>query len=251
MNKLMQFFAVPLMFAAAATNAQFGGSFGVDTFEESIPPISQNFNLGATLNLTDQAGEIVISEWSNNTILITATKKVEISRSIPPTEPPQFYLDQLDVEVSGDADEVNVVSVFPASTPLGVTVSIDYDITIPEQAVLDINNTTGLVEISGIAGSKTVEVNIGNISVTNPAPAATDVIDLKASTSSSVALTMPATSAFDVSGAITIGGIVVNGFPLTVEPLGFLGAQVNGSVNGGGATVNLEATTGQIELNAE
>ena len=234
-------------FVSANANAQSCESM---TFTENIEPISLGFNIGAHLKLTDHAGIVRISSWpsNENTILIRAKKKVTISTCSPDVESPEIFLSQLDVEVSGDANEVTVNSIFPESTLSGVSsLSLDYNIKIPNKASLDILNKLGAINISGIAGSMDLDLVAGKIKVLHPArPEPADTIDLR-NNSGLITLKLPTRSAFDINALVTLGFINVENLPVTVNS-SLVGARINDSVNGGGTDVMIHLGAGVIKL---
>jgi hypothetical protein len=220
------------------------------TFTENIEPIRLDFNIGAHLKITDRAGIVRISSWpsNENTILIRAKKKVTISTCSPYVESPEIFLSQLDVEVSGDANEVTVNSIFPESTPSGVSpLSLNYNIKIPNKASLDILNKLGAINISGIGGSMDLDLLAGKIKVLHPArPEPADTIDLR-NNSGLITLKLPTRSAFDINALITVGFINVENLPVTVNS-SLVGARINDSVNGGGTDVMIYLGAGVIKL---
>lgn len=219
------------------------------TFTENIEPISLDFNIGAHLRLADRAGIVRISSWprNENTILIRAKKKVTISTCSPHVGSPERFLDQLDVELFGDADERTVKSIFPKSTPSVVSLSLDYDIKIPSKASLDILNKAGAIKISGIAGSMELDLGAGTINVLHPArPKPADTIDLR-NKAGSIALKLPTRSAFDIDALVRAGLIKVENLPVTVNR-NLVGTRINDSVNGGGTHIIIRLQAGAIRL---
>ncbi len=223
-------------------------SCGGQMFTDNIEPIRRDFYGGSRLELTDHAGSIRISSWTENenTILINAEKKVSFSCP-PPSKPPKFFLDQLDVEVFGDANKLTVNSIFPQPTPSGVSLSLDYEVTIPKRASLRIINAAGDVVIRSIVGSMDVDLSAGKIDVSHPVyPESADVIDLRV-VAGTVILALPTESAFDLDASVTVGMINVGEHLLTVNST-LLGANVKESVNGGGTSVIIRVETGAIKL---
>jgi hypothetical protein len=234
------------LFVSANANAQSCGSM---TFTQNIEPISLGFNIGAHLKLTDRAGRVRISSWpsNENIILIRAKKKVTISTCFPHVESPEIFLSQLDVEVFGNANELTVNSIFPESTPSGVSLSLNYNIKIPNKASLDILNKAGAINISGIAGSMDLGLGAGKIKVLHPAhPEPPDTIDLR-NKAGSIALELPTQSTFDIDALVTVGLINVENLPVTVNS-SLVGAHINDPVNGGGTDVIIRVGVGMIKL---
>lgn len=234
-----------------STGATIGSHCGSEMFTDNIEPIRLDFYEGARFKLTDVAGTIRISSWAENenenTILIEAKKKVSFSTCPSPSESPEFFLDQLDVEVFGDANELTVSSIFPEFTPSGVSLSLDYDIKIPNRASLDIVNIAGEIIIRGVAGSMDLDLEAGIIDVLHPAyPEPADVIDLRV-TSGSVILALPTESTFDIDASVDVGIINVEEPLVTVNPT-LVGANVDDSVNGGGTDVIIRVVSGAIKL---
>jgi hypothetical protein len=117
-----------------------------------------------------------------------------------------------------------------------VSLSLDYNIKIPEKASLGIFNKLGAIIISGVAGPMDLDLEAGEINVFHPAyPASTDTIDLR-TIAGAIILTWPTQSALDIDASVSVGPIFVENFPVTVNS-SLIGANIYESVNGGGTDV--------------
>lgn len=235
-------------------------------YTENIEPIRLDFNEGAHLELTNQAGEIRISSWAENNNIILIQAKKEVSFSYPQSsKSPEFFLNQLGVDVRGDANELVVNSIFPQPIPSGVSLSINYDVKIPKSASLRIFNMAGDIFIHGTAGSKDInleagdffihgvkgsmDVNVeaGDIKVLHSGylePA--DIINLMAE-AGEVILALPANSAFDIDALVEVGEIMVKGHQVIVNST-LIGENIQDSVNGGGTDFIIRLEAGDFIL---
>ena len=147
--------------------------------------------------------------------------------------------------------EVTIAVETPADWPNFVTPSVDFDIRVPYDTDVDVDNDAGTVSIDSVQGDITVEVDAGDVDIDHPAePVAAQRIACTVD-AGSVEVLLPSTGAFVLDASVDVGTIAVDeAFGITVEPEDLVGATASGTVAGGGATVILVVNVGSIDIGA-
>jgi DUF4097 and DUF4098 domain-containing protein YvlB len=216
-------------------------------------PETRHFEVAAhpTLILNNDAGSIHVRAGpSENDVSIQATKHSGLWGS-PNT-----------IEVSYTQNtEANTITV-NVDRQSHVFAWVNFDVTIPSAATLQLKTTTGSIEVSGVSGEMVLSCNSGSIEasdaivsghtqlVTNSGSVTfTGAIERSGSyrfetTSGSVKVTLPSESVFHVEASTVTGSFHTNFPGVTVQhhhAVGDVGSAPQ-------ATISLRAVTGSIKL---
>lgn len=144
---------------------------------------------------------------------------------------------------------------------------VDFDITVPSTAALQLKTNTGSIDVNGVSGELVLTSNTGSVSASNGA--ASGHTQLKTNTGSvtfngsigttgtyqfetntgSINVTLPAESAFHVTAATDTGTITTNFVGVTVQHRQVVGADAQGDVGTSPqAEVSMRTNTGSINL---
>ena len=169
--------------APAAFSAAAKGTYE-ETIERQLP-----FNPGASLSLEGRNGHVVISVWDQDEIKIIGKKRMKIERvsswfarliglkvpDIESDEDAREYLEQFTMDISGDADGLEVKTLRPASAG-HLQFTMSYEIVLPRESDVSVEMTNGRIEITGVSGSvgaKTVNGRVIFNEITGPVEART------------------------------------------------------------------------------
>jgi hypothetical protein len=223
---------------------------------------TRNFTVSAnpTLVLNNDTGSIHVRVANSvNQVTIQATKHSNFGSNLN------------DVNVSytqnTEGNTINVNVIRQNGFNLFTSTSVDFDITVPNTAELQLKTNTGSIDVTGVSGQMVLTSNTGSITaiggtvsgntglITN-----TGSITFNGSinqtgnyrfetNTGSVNVTMPGGSAFHVNASTDTGSINTNFPGVTVQHQG-MGANVSGDVGSSPqATVSLRTNTGSINLN--
>jgi hypothetical protein len=145
--------------------------------------------------------------------------------------------------------------------------SVDFDVTAPSAAILQLKTNTGSIDVSGMSGQMVLTSNTGSIMANNGTASGNTQLITNTGTvtfngsiarsgtyqfqtnTGSVNVTLPGDSSFHVDASTDTGTINTNFSGVHVQPHQFTGADAQG--DGGstpGATVTLRTNTGSITL---
>lgn len=130
-----------------------------------------------TLNLTNQIGQVTIQSHDAPSVLVKATKKISVAKEKEANE----ILDNIDVKVEQSGDKITVttnIGEVPESRKslwrklLGGTdenplLAVDYDIVVPRQCELTIENLAGSITIDSTSGTVSVQTSSASTSMTD------------------------------------------------------------------------------------
>jgi DUF4097 and DUF4098 domain-containing protein YvlB len=145
--------------------------------------------------------------------------------------------------------------------------SVDFQVTVPNNASLELKTNTGGLDVNGVSGRMSVRSNTGSVEVSNAALSSgstlnsnTGSITFNGSISQtgsyqfmtntgSINVTLPASSAFHLD-ATTDTGSITSDFPgVTVQHPNFTGAVAHSDVGSSPrATITMTTNTGSISL---
>jgi len=144
---------------------------------------------------------------------------------------------------------------------------VEFDVTVPASAALQLTTNTGSIDVDGVSGALTLTSNTGSVAATNAAASGNS--ELKTNTGSvtfngsidsngtyqfqtntgSINVTLPADSTFHVNASTDTGTITTNFAGVTVLHRQVIGADAQGEVGTSPqATVSLRTNTGSISL---
>ena len=232
----------------------------IGVFKHSVTDPVKTYQVAPNprLILNDNAGSVTVNSGSQNSIAIQTTRYSSFIGNIN------------DVQVQESLDSANNTLTVTVNQPGGQNffnvTGVDFAITMPNSANLQITTNAGSIHVSGVSGSMSLITNAGSISVAGAALGGSSTfktdagtIDFKGSIGSSgtydfetnagsINVTLPATSAFHVN-ASTDAGSIDTSFPVTVNHR-TPGASINGDIGATPqATLTLKTNAGSITLN--
>jgi DUF4097 and DUF4098 domain-containing protein YvlB len=229
-------------------------------FEEIF---DQSFALapGGAVGLENINGDVSVEVWERSEVRVYAVKKASS----------QELLDGLKIDVEANGNAVQIETRYPSSRrghDDGQTFTkVEYTLSIPRQAdVDDIELVNGNLTVVGVEGSVQAESVNGTIVVRDGFGNASlstvnggielyaerlgsgDSVDLE-SVNGTVNLFLGASAGADVR-AETVNGEIRNDFGLHVNKHKYVGADLRGTIGGGGARVDLETVNGGITVHS-
>ena len=249
--------AFALLLATAATAA---------TLEETI---DKTFDVkpGANLVLTNVNGRVTVSAWDQPRVHVIATKKVEADR-----DDVQAAMRELRVDLQPRDGGLVVTTHYPKRGENGglldwlfgdnVEAQVRYEVMVPRSMNVEVTNTNGRIELTGVSGRHELGTTNGAIEVTRCAgslDASTTNGSVRAeltsvalnqplhleTTNGRIELAVPRNFGADVDASTTNGSIQTDLPVLTTET----GRNsLRGKINGGGTRVRLRTTNGGIAI---
>lgn len=162
--------------------------------------------------------------------------------------------------VTVNVDRVNTASFFAA-------LSVDFDVTVPSAAALQLKTNTGSIDVSGVSGQMTLSSNTGSLQVsagtvkgntallTNTGSVTFNGTIAESGTytfttnTGSVNVTLPSESVFHVDASTDTGSIDTNFPGVVVQHRQVVGSDAHGDVGSSPqATITLRTSTGSINL---
>jgi hypothetical protein len=243
--------AVALGAAFAAVAALAGCDAGHVSQRESQTETRRLDSDGA-FSLENTNGEVVVGTWKE------ASVRIEAQKSGSP-----WALEKTKIEIRGEGDHVSVETRQPGGWFLLGAGKVDYHVTVPERARLDVKTTNGRVRIEGASGtvragttngsvevedaSGAVEASTANGSVRAAFHAAPAEGTIRLSTTNgTVTLLLPpdATGEFEAS---TVNGGIHSDFPLHVRG-GMGGHSLSGRLGEGRARFEMRTVNGGVAV---
>ena len=214
---------------------------------------------GGRLSLENVNGDVTITGWDRDEVVIEAVKK---GRS-------QEALDATEIDIDADADRIRVETRYrDREREWGRgrdAASVDYTIRLPRGAALDeIELVNGSLTLEDLSGDVTASLVNGRVratglsgdvelsSVNGELEVALGALDPDrsielSSVNGSLELALPGSADADVE-ASTVHGRIRNDFGLEVEREGFVGRKLRGVLGAGGARIELSNVNGSIDL---
>ena len=187
--------AVP---ASAAPSIADQGQQQTEKFSKTVP-----LARGGTFDLSNISGDIVITGGSGDQVVIDAVKKGKSAD--------QFK--EVTIEVTATANRVDVRTRYPEGRR-NIRVSVDYTVTVPRAAAVNVKSISGDEKLSGLDGELHANTISGSVSVT----AASDVRSVEA-ISGDVHLTTAKSSGTltvsSISGGVTLKDVKAGGIQIS------------------------------------
>ena len=224
---------------------------------------------GAVFALTNTNGRITVRSWDQPRIKVHAIKHVE-SRD---GDAARGAMKALTLALSQPNGGLRIDTKYPRTTDgifewiagTSVSLSVTYEVTVPRNMDLQIEDTNGAVEASDVRGSHRIETTNGHIALvrcagdlnaetTNggivaelTAVTAGRVVRLE-TTNGNISASLPRTLAASLDASTTNGGIDSD---LPVAARGNLSKHsLRGTINGGGQDLRIRTTNGSIHIKA-
>lgn len=210
-----------------------------------------------TLVLNDNTGTVTIhTGGSGSQVTIQATKHFQAFGSAPTVQYSQ----------NGDTINATVKNQNNSFPPFGSD-NVDFNVTIPTNANLDVHTDTGTITVNGVSGSMALTTDTGTITanedtLSGPSTLKTDTGSVTFAGSigtsgnyqfltdtGSVNVTLPADSSFHVDASTDTGSINSDFSEVNVQKQDFVGGNAHGDIGSNpDATVTLKTNTGSINL---
>jgi DUF4097 and DUF4098 domain-containing protein YvlB len=232
----------PLLGLILASGCGGSSSGFVDNRPWAEEPFSFNEPVGTqtALQLLGVSGTIEVTGTPGATsIAITGVKRVQANT----LEDATAQLAQLDVEVSGSANEVLVQTVQPKFSA-GRNYIVNYTISLPQDFDCRILSVNGRIEADAIHGSVFLRLVNGQITASVTLPSAGE-IDMSL-VNGNIDLRIPQTTSAQFSATVAIGSISLTNLSLSNETV--TPNARTGTLGGGDGTISLDAGNGTIAV---
>ena len=208
------------------------------------------------LVINDNTGTVTIhTGGSGSQVTIQATKHFQSLGSAPA------------VQYSQNGDTINATVKNQNESFLSFGDNVDFNVTIPANANLDVHTDTGTINVTGVSGTMSLVTDTGTITanqdtLSGPSTLKTDTGSVTFTGSigtsgsyqfltdtGSVNATLPANSSFHVDASTDTGSINSDFTEVNVQKQDVTGSTAHGDVGSNpGATVTLKTNTGSINL---
>ena len=223
---------------------------------------------GATVVLNNVNGRITVSSWDQPRVRVVAEKKVQGARSDV-----EEMLRALRVEMQPRDGGVVITthhpkridgawSIFDWIAGNHENARVRYEVTVPRSMNLDISNTNGAIQLSGVDGVHELETTNGKIGVsrsggsveasTTNGAIAVELLSVApgkpmrlATTNGRIEVTVPPNAGVDVD-ASTTNGSIRSDLPVAATRAGR--NALRGTINGGGTPLRIRTTNGGISI---
>ena len=210
-----------------------------------------------TLVLNDATGTVTIhTGGANSPVTIQATKHSQSFGSAPT------------VKYSQDGNTITATVQNQSNNPLSfATNNVDFNVTVPTNANLQIHTDTGAIDVEGVSGTMSLSTATGSITANQDALSGqsslqTNTGDINfdgsiassgnykfTSDTGSVDVTLPSSPSFHVDATTDTGSINSDFTQVNVHEHDFTGSDAHGDVgNSPSATVTLKTNTSSIDL---
>jgi DUF4097 and DUF4098 domain-containing protein YvlB len=257
----MKRLALVLIFVAASASA--------GTLEQNFDK-TYDVHPGSTISLGNTNGRIHVKSWDQPRVRIQAVRRAE-SRD---NDTLKQAMSQLRIEVSQAPNALRIATIYPKKNDGGlfdwiagtnVSLSVTYELTVPRQSNLDIEDTNGGLDIDDIQGSLKLETTNGRIEIdhcagdidaeTTNGGITAELLSLNAgktirleTTNGGIHVRLPRSAALALDAANTNGSIETD-LPVQATSSGRKHS-LRGTINGGGSKLRLRTTNGGITISA-
>ena len=250
--------AVPLALAVTACDVHLGNLAGraTDEWTHTYP-----LTAGGQVRIGNTNGKIEIEGVEGSTVEIRAER---IARGVTDTAAREL-LPRIEIKEDIRPDRVSLETARINGIMFGAAFEVRYHVRAPQNAVIDVSNTNGLVTVNGMSGKVVAHTTNGGVTgkglsggvdarATNGgvnielASVGSDRIALR-TTNGGVTLTVPESAKADVSASCTNGGISVSGVKMEVSEQSR--RHLEGKLNGGGTPIELHTTNGGVRLRSK
>ncbi len=221
---------------------------------------------GANVQLTNVNGRVTVKAWDQPRVKVVAHKEVEASR-----DDLQKVMAELRVEfqqrdgglvITTRYPDEGAHSIFDWILGNDIDAQVTYDVTVPRNMNVDVQNTNGGIYLSDVTGKHELDTTNGKISVTRCAgsvDASTTNGGIEAeltrvtkgqpmrfeTTNGRIEVAVPASFAGDIDASTTNGSIKTD-LPVATQSAG--DNRLRGTINGGGTLIRMRTTNGGIAL---
>jgi len=170
---------------------------GRDRGPEQTDRFSAKYKIGrdGRLSLTNISGDITVTGGSGDEAAVDAVKRTRGDRAM---------LGDVRIQADASANRVDIRTEYPRTTRSSV--SVDYTVTVPAGASIELHSISGTIKVTGVRGSVRVETISGSVTASD-----TPNVELAKTVSGDVSLSGISTdgdvAAGTVSGTLTAKGL--------------------------------------------
>ena len=220
-------------------------------------PWSRTYSLSptGTVEVVNGNGRITVTGGKGTQVEV----KAEVVARASTDQQAREFLKQIQIREDVSADHIRLETTAPKVH--GSHAEVRYEIAVPEGVSLRLQNTNGQIHIAGVAGTVQAETTNGGVkgeALSGRVEASTTNggvdLDMLAvpeggiraeTTNGGVSLSLPSAAKANLRASCVNGGISVTGLTVDGESTR---RRVEGRVNGGGPTVELETTNGGVRI---
>lgn len=260
-------FCSPRQMAAASLLFLFGSACHSGTITQEFSK-SYDFD-GNNVVVINNNGSIFVESWDNDRVRVDAEIQVRSGSK----EAARNFMKKVKVVVQQQREQLLITVEQPASKGSGFmdwifgtgrpSVSVDFEIKVPEKMNINATSVNGSLEIVGISGSAVLTTTNGKISaeeMIGPIKAeatngsiSVDLLSIKDdekvvlhTVNGNIVVTLESDLSADIRVS-TVNGSIRTDFPLEIQ--GEWGPKnLSGKMNGGGAQVKLETVNGSVAI---
>lgn len=133
-------------------------SFATEKFEEKFEKTVALAKDGKVY-LKNIAGDIDVKTWDRGEVKIDALKVSKHSSM----EKAKEHAGLVNIEVTEEGGTLSIVTMYPKNGPRNMSVSVNFNLTIPSGASADINSVSGDLTLANIGGAAKAETVSGNV----------------------------------------------------------------------------------------
>lgn len=181
-----------------AMRSAFGHAYqGRDRGPEQTDRFSAKYKIGrdGRVSVNNISGDITVTGGSGDEVVVDAIKRTRGDRS---------RLNDIRIQVDTAANRVDIRTEYPRFN--NSNVSVDYTVTVPNGASVELHSVSGSVKVTGVRGAVRTETISGNVSATD-----TPNVELAKTVSGDVTLSGISTdgtvTAGTISGTVTARGL--------------------------------------------
>jgi len=230
-----------------------------DTYEEKFDR-TEALDRNGRVSLENISGTIEVRSWDKAEVRIDALKVSKASSRDQAKENAGLVR----IEVVKEGGVLRIETKYPERRFRGnnLSVSVNYVLTIPDQASLRVKNVSGDIDVQKIGGDLDIDEVSGGVRIAGAAK----TVDCKTvsggidceteilpsgrysfdALSGGITLLLPASAAFEVE-AETFSGHIATDFPVVVSGK-ISPKELRGTVGTGGATVRIKSFSGRVEI---
>ena len=248
-------FTVPVALAVAACDMGLGHLTGRATDEWT-----RTYQLapGGEIHIGNTNGKIDVEGVDGTAVEVRAERVARAATD----EGARELLPRITIREDVKPDRVSIETERMSGIMLGASYEVRYHVRAPKTALVDVQNTNGMVSLQGLSGKVSARTTNGGVrgkELTGAVEARTTNggvnIDLAAvgterirlsTTNGGVFISLPETAKADVSATWTNGGINISNVRMEVSERSR--RRFEGRLNGGGTPIELHTTNGGIHI---
>jgi DUF4097 and DUF4098 domain-containing protein YvlB len=183
--------------AQAAAHDGWGDQALTEKFSKTVP-----LGKGGSFDLSNISGDVVITGGTGDQVVIDATKRGKTAEDLKAVQ----------IEVTATATRVEVRTRYPQEKR-NINASVDFIVTVPRGAIVNVNSVSGDIKVSTIDGALRVNTVSGDVTV-NAAAALEAARTVSGDVVVQTAGSTGDITAASVSGDVTLRGVKARGFDL-------------------------------------